>query len=255
MKSRHIVLVVLILAVMGVYYFKDRRATVDSSDSELADNSQELKPHQAAKAQEKIVGSVSTDPTAVAAAPKNTEIQPISEAVQKRFAGQMVNLEKCLHLTSASAALPVLQPTPDQLMTQLRGSLGEPVVQLEDWMQFDITDKAGVKKRVRVDYDYPDGATPNRRLSSYTLNSYGSYEIDNLTNDQSDNPNEAYIESLKEGSRVTQEEKSSRLYFSQGEELLVVMKNGRLTSMSVTRGEFAYNCNNLSEETSTCTCP
>ena len=140
-------------------------------------------------------------------------------------------------------------------MTQLRGSVGEPVVQLEDWSQFDLVDKTGVKKRVRVDYDYPDGATPNRRLSTYTLNTYGSYEIDNLTNDQSDNPNESYIESLKEGQRLQVEEKSSRVYFSQGEELIVASRNGRLNSLSITRGQYSYNCFNLSEENSACTCP
>lgn len=254
MKSRHIVIVVLILALMGVYYFKDRRQTVDSSEADVVEETQVTKQPQLSPT-ESSASNASADSTSAIETPTNAEAQAISEAVQKRFAGHMANLEKCLHLSSASGGLPVLQPTPDQLMAQLRGSLGEPVVQLEDWTQFDVIDKAGIKKRVRVDYDYPDGATPNRRLSSYTLNSYGSYEIDNLTNDQSDNPNEAYIESLKEGQRLTQEEKSSRMYFSQGEELLMGMKNGRLTSMSVTRGEYAYNCNNLSEETSTCTCP
>lgn len=254
MKTRHIVFVVLILALMGVYYFKDRRQTVDSADTETSDEIPESRPPKAAASEEKPVGPTSADTTAAEAAAK-TDSSTVSEAVQKRFAVHAANLEKCLHLSNANAVLPVLQPTPDYLMSQLRGSLGEPVVQLEDWAQFDVVDKSGVKKRVRVDFDYPDGATPNRRLSTYTLNSYGSYEIDNLTNDQADNPNEAYIESLKEGQRLAQEEKSSRIYFSQGEELVMGLKNGRLTSLSLTRGEYAYNCNNLSEENSTCTCP
>jgi hypothetical protein len=254
MKTRHIVLVVLILVMMGVYYYKDRSQTVDSVDADSSEETQVANPYRPSPSQAQNE-MASTDLTTAVLPIQNPENQPISEAVQKRFAVHMVNLEKCLRLSSASATLPVLQPTSDQLMAQLRGSLGEPVVQLEDWTQFDVIDKVGVKKRIRVDYDYPDGATPNRRLSSYTLNSYGSYEIDNLTNDQSDNPNEAYVESLKEGQRLTQEEKSSRFYFSQGEELIVSLKNGRLTSMSVTRGEYAYNCNNLSEETSVCTCP
>lgn len=255
MKSRHIVLVVLILVVMGAYYLKDRRQAVDPTETESSDEVQKSQPKAASNSvSEQPVGLISADSTAVQT-PLYTETQAVSEAVQKRFAEQMSSLEKCLHLSNANAALPVLQPTADQLMTQLRGSLGEPVVQLEDWSQFDIVDKSGVKKRVRVDYDYPDGATPNRRLSTYTLNSYGSFEIDNLTNDQADNPNEAYIESLKEGHRLQQEEKASRIYFSQGEELIMSVKNGRLTSLSLTRGAFAFNCNNLSEENSACSCP
>jgi hypothetical protein len=127
-------------------------------------------------------------------------------------------------------------------------------VQIDDWSQFDLTDKTGTKKRYRVDYDYPDGVTPNRRLSSYTLNSYGALEIDNLTSDQTDNPNEAYIESLKEGTHVLSEERAARVYYSQGEELAFTMKNGKLDTFNITRSEYSINCSGLTEENSRCTC-
>jgi hypothetical protein len=150
---------------------------------------------------------------------------------------------------------PQAEPTPDNLLAMLRPTLGESVVQIDDWSQFDITDKSGTKKRIRVDYDYPDGVTPNRRLSSYTLNSYGALEIDNLTSDQTDNPNEAYIESLKEGAQVLTEERAARVYFAQGEEVAFAIKNGKLDSFNISRSEYSINCSGLSEENSRCSCP
>ena len=101
MKTRHIVLVVLILAVMGGYYFKDRRATVDSSDAETSEELQKLKPSTAtiSTRQQNQIDLNSSDSTATEK-PKTSENQAISEAVQKRFAAEVENLEKCLHLSN-----------------------------------------------------------------------------------------------------------------------------------------------------------
>ncbi len=89
----------------------------------------------------------------------------------------------------------------------------------------------------------------------FTVNAYNSLEIDNLTNDQTDNPNTAYIDSLKEGVQLTSEEKAARFYFTQGEELVYTMKNGHLDSFNISRGERAINCTNMSTESSRCSCP
>jgi hypothetical protein len=172
----------------------------------------------------------------------------------KNFVTHLQEVQKCLHLNNMNVDQ-LADPRPDNLLSLLRPTLGEAVVQIDDWSQFDMTDKNGVKKRIRVDYDYPDGVTPNRRLSSYTLNSYGALEIDNLTTDQADNPNEAYIESLKEGSHVTSEERAARVYYSQGEEVSFTMRNGKLDTFSISRSEYSINCTALTEENSKCSCP
>lgn len=257
MKDRHIFLIAAMLVFVMAFFFlkgkKRHRVVEDTEVEEIQDTRTAAPkinlPNPAATATE-----VSQMPTAIKPIAQ-TQNNLVSEAVMKNFVSHMREVEKCLKLRTLNMGVAV-DPTPDNLIGLLRPSLGEQIVQIDDWTQFDITDKSGVKKRIRVDYDYPDGVTPNRRLSSYTVNSYGSLEIDNLTADQTDNPNEAYVESLKEGAQLHVQESASRMYFAQGEEVAYTIKNGRIDTINISRGENAVNCSGLGEEgTSKCSCP
>ena len=254
MKNRHIFLIgAVIVLVMAFFFFKGkkRHKVVDDTEVETSD--------EVAAAPQKAAAMPINAPAAVSSTTvKNVggaSKVALSPAILKSFVDRMKEAEKCLSLTAQPNMASEVNPTAESLISMLKPSLGEVVVQIDDWSQFDIVDKSGTKKRVRVDFDYPDGVTPTRRLSMYTVNSYGALEIDNLSNDQSDNPNEAYIESLKEGSQQLGDEKSSRVYFSQGEELAFTLKNGQLDTFNISRGERAVNCSGLSEENSKCSCP
>lgn len=253
MKDRHILLVAAALVfVMGFFYVKGQKPRKHIEDVEMEERVESESPALPAPLPKPVIDtSNSQTGRAVAPAPQPPAI---NEAVLRNFAVHMKEVQKCLHLSSVNVG-DQADPTPDNLLGMLRPSLGESVVQIDDWSQFDITDKTGTKKRIRVDYDYPDGVTPNRRLSSYTLNSYGALEIDNLTSDQTDNPNEAYVESLKEGAQVMTEERAARVYFAQGEEVAFTIKNGKLDSFNISRSEYSINCSGLSEESSKCSCP
>ena len=128
-------------------------------------------------------------------------------------------------------------------------------MQMEDYAQSEFIDRDSTRKRVRVDYDYVEGANYTRRLSIYQINAYGAPEIVDLTADQANNPNQAYIDSLTEGTQVIGEERGARVYFQQGEEVVFSMKNGILQNLSVNRGERSFNCFSLGEENSNCSCP
>ncbi len=181
-------------------------------------------------------------------------VQQMSPEQLQRFMFHVEQMENCLRLPKGGVA-GLSKASSTELIEALKPQLGEVIVSLDDWEQFDLIDKSGVKKRIRVDFEYPDGATPTRRLSIFTVNDYGALEIDNLTNDQADNPNIAYIESLKEGVQITADEKSMRVYFNQGEELIVTTKNGLIDSFSMSRADRSYNCVNMLSESSNCTCP
>jgi hypothetical protein len=250
MKDRYIFLLAAALIVaMFFFYFKGKKPAKVADETETEDTLTQVTPARKEQVVQTIPASADTS-RAVIAPPKNN----LSDTVLKNFATHMSEVQKCLHLTAMNVGAQA-EPTSDTLLSLLKPSLGEPVVQIDDWSQFDLTDKSGTKKRVRVDYDYPDGVTPNRRLSSYTLNSYGALEIDNLTSDQTDNPNEAYIESLKEGAQVTSDERASRVYFSQGEEVAFSLRNGKLDSFNISKSEYSITCTAVSDENSKCSCP
>ena len=254
MNNKNLFLIGVLIIVAALFLFKDPKKRAQSVDDEAEYSETESNEKSAAQPLQQVAAS-STDLAQALPVAKTVSQPQVNEAVLKRYSQHLINMEKCLRLQNQNFTDSAAQPSADNLISGLRPNLGDTVVQLEDWSQFDLLDKSGVKKRIRVDVDYPDGATPNRRLSMYTVNSYGALEIDNLTNDQSDNPNMAYVDSLKDGMQTLTEEKAVRVYFSQGEELLYTMKNGQIDSFSISKNDRAYNCTNLMSENSTCNCP
>lgn len=254
MNNKSIFVLGALIVVAALFLFKDPKKRSQKTDEE-SEYSETESTEKAAAPTLQPVTTQSSDLTQVQAVAKAPTQPQLNEAVLKRYSQHLLNMEKCLRLQSQNFTDSSATPSAENLISGLRPNLGDTVVQLEDWAQYDLLDKSGVKKRIRVDVDYPDGATPNRRLSMYTVNSYGALEIDNLTNDQSDNPNMAYIDSLKDGMQTLTEEKAVRVYFAQGEELLYTTKNGQIDSFSISKMDRAYNCTNLMAENSTCTCP
>ena len=254
MNNKSIFVLGALIIVAALFLFKDPKKRAKNVDDDSEYSETESNDKTAAPAAQQA-GAMSADLTQAKPVATAVAAPQLNEAVLKRYSQHLMNMEKCLRLQNQNFTDSVATPSADNLISGLRPNLGDTVVQLEDWSQFDLLDKSGVKKRIRVDVDYPDGATPNRRLSMYTVNSYGALEIDNLTNDQSDNPNMAYIDSLKDGMQTLTEEKAVRVYFAQGEELLYTMKNGQIDSFSISKMDRAYNCTNLMAENSTCTCP
>lgn len=254
MNNKSIFVLGALIIVAALFLFKDpkKRTKNVEDEAEYSETESEVKtPEQV----EQPIQSASTDLSKVQQAANPAPAPQVNELILKKYSQHLMNMERCLRLQNQNFTDSAAQPSPENLISGLRPNLGDTVVQLDDWAQYDLLDKSGVKKRIRVDVDYPDGATPNRRLSMYTVNSYGALEIDNLTNDQSDNPNMAYIESLKDGMQTLSEEKAVRVYFAQGEELLYTMKNGQIDSFSISKTDRAYNCTNLMSENSVCTCP
>lgn len=196
-----------------------------------------------------------TPPPTPSAQPTESKPPEVSLEAQRQFANKMQEMSRCLGL-SAPFTENAMLPDPDSVIDVLRPSIGDKVMQMDDYFQTEIIDKANVRKRIRVDYDYVDNGRANRRLSMYKINEYGMPEIIELRDDQADNPNQAYVDSLIEGHKVTVRERGARVYFSNGEEMVFTVKNGRqLENLSVTRGDKTFNCQNLESENPNCNCP
>lgn len=258
MKSKYLIAIGAAIFVTALFLFRDKKNKPESAVSEPDEvvatepGPRPVSPPAAAPPPRPVARSTDTSMAARAEIPDGSDLP---EVIKKRVSAQINYMNKCLGLSGARGAGASTEPTMETLMDQLRPAMGESVNQVEDWTQTEIVDIDGVRTRVRVDYDYAGaGAEPMRRLSIYKINAYGMPEIVSLTPDQADNPNEAYVHSLVEGKKVTGEEKSARLYFNNGEEVIVSMRNGYINTLNVTRGVRSFNCQNLDEERSDCLC-
>lgn len=255
MNSKYIIAIIATVLIMFFLFFKDKKNIVNQAEEiEIEENTSAEKKQFSALAKPMGV-SADISKSAVAAPPPAAIFPQVSDQVLEQFSMHLKAMTKCLALSAPQSIGEKTEPTAENLLANLRSNLGEMVMQMDDWSQTEFVDQGGVRKRVRVDYDYPDNATPVRRLSMYLINSYNMPEIMNLSADEMNNPNEAYIASLTEGQELTTVEKGARAYFSDGEELIFSTKNGLLHSVSINKGERSFNCFNLGEEGSSCSCP
>lgn len=257
MSNRSLLVIGAIALVVALYYSTRKKPSVKHDEPEIEETTEAqtapiIKPRPVITSAD-LSKAQSGDNSIKAYVPAVKPTQ-LSDQVLRQFSNHLRSMNNCLGLSAPQSDV-MVQPTIDNLLQNLRSSLGDSVMQSEDFIQTEIIDKDSSRKRVRVDYDYIDGTNYNRRLSMYQINSYGMPEIMDLTSDQSNNPNQAYVESLIEGNQVTVEERGARVYFSQAEEVVFTMKNGILQNVSVNRADRAFNCFNLGEENSNCTCP
>lgn len=252
MKSRYLLAILATAFVMVILFSKDKKNKVKQASTE---NSEETIPVKLiVRTDAAPVLQASTENKAAVVPEPVLETRQVPASIQQKFSLHLKAMSKCLRFADPSVP-EMSEPTTEFLIATLRPAIGDMVVQMDDWSQTEFLDQGPSKKRVRVDYDYPDGAMAVRRLSMYQINSYGMPEIVNLTADEVNNPNEAYVASLYEGRKIVTEEKGGRAYFSDGEELIYSVRNGLLQSVSINKGDHSFNCFNLDEENSSCTCP
>ncbi len=257
MKTRYLAAIAGTLLVMFFLFSKDKKARATDVDDDTDVSEVSARAGISNSIKQPVSQMVSTDASAAAAvpAPLPPPVPQMNENVLRQFSAQLKLLNRCLGLSNSPVNSEKTEPTMENLMTHLRASLGESIVQLDDWAQTEFVDKDSTKKRVRVDFDYMDGSTPTRRLSMYQINSYGMPEILSLSNDAVENPNDSYIASLIEGNKIMTEERGARAYFSQGEEVVFSTRNGVLQGVTVNRADKSFNCSNLDQENSVCGCP
>ena len=250
------IIAAVLLVVAGYYFFRPKGNEKSEPPKEVEEEVDERRAAPPPPVAPTTPGASVTGRPPVLETPTTAlEDKPeVSEDVKKQFANHMVLMARCLGTKAASPENPP-EPTIEGLMDQLRPALGNSVMQMHDWSQTEILDHDGVRRRVRVDYDYVEGEEPKRRLSMYQMNAYNMPEIVELTPDQADNPNAGYISSLVEGKKIIGDESANRVYFGNGEELLFSTRDGYLNNISVSKGDRTFNCHNLDDGRSACTCP
>lgn len=176
-----------------------------------------------------------------------------TETVQLAFANHLKLMGRCLNY---DFKLPSdhIAPTVEQVHEVLRPLVGESVLQMEDWTQQDLRRSDGAIIRVRTEMDYEDEANPVKRVQLYLLNAEGLPLLQNLDPQQTTNPSDSYIESLKMGAVAVRQEAGKRNYYQDNEELVLVEQDGQLTSFSFSKGDKIFSCSQTNTAQSRCQC-
>lgn len=174
--------------------------------------------------------------------------------IYKNFTEKLKEMGECLQIKMAVDSEKI-DPTFDNLIVSLRPELGDVIVQMVDWTQMDLKSSNGEQKRVRTETEYPsNGSAPVQRLQVYKINKDQMPELESLPVEKTENPTEDYINSFKVGFSSTLEERGGRAYFQEGEEIVMVERNGKLDSLAIQKKGKSISCTGLDTLKSMCRC-
>lgn len=254
MRKDFLIGIVATLLAMGLYYYFDHSSDVISADTDEQSEKalDQIQAQSSVPAQSGSADQTLASAQAAIGEPANPEDL---QTVNKQFAEHLKTIGTCLEIKN-SVDSDKVDPTFDNLVVSLRPVLGEVVVQMDDWSQRDLKNSLGERKRIRTEVNYQDAgiSSPIKRVQLYKLNQQGMPEMQPVDPEQSVNPTDAYIESLVGDFQTSLEEKGGRAYYQEGEEIIMIERNGKLESISLTKGGKTVSCSGLDSVSSSCQC-
>ena len=256
MKARSIIAILAVLAVMYFFFKRDRQEAMkigDNSQEEITESGKTARTNTEKKSEEVIKNQlVDTQALKEKASAPATSPEQVEE-VQKNFSNQLRQMGQCLAV-QVRADQEKLDPQYDNLANTVSTGFGNMLVKMDDWTQWEGQSSDGTTKRIRTEIEYLENNIPTKRVQLYKLNQQGMPEMQPLNEDEALNPPDEYLNSLRGDARTIVEEKATRGYYAEGEELVVVERNGKIQSFSMSKGEKTFSCTETDTTASHCQC-
>lgn len=237
------------LIAMALFYFADHPTAKLNIGKNKIDSEQEM----SVPANKKLLNQMTT--SSAQAATSQTAALPKAprEVTSANFAQHLSTIGKCLGINN-TIERDQIEPTYDNLILSLAPALGAVVVQMDDWTQMDLQNPDGTRRRLRTEVNYENPNEPVKYVQLYNINDQGFPEMQQIDPEKARNPSEDYINYLRGGANLVLDERGSRAYFSEGEEMVLVERAGVIESFSLTRNGKTVSCTGLDVANSNCQC-
>lgn len=239
----------LLLTILGlaIYY------AVSPSVSRDEVNTKAIIPSESAAVRENLKSeNVENKSTAEVAA--INDLKPVASLndeslLKENFLGFLNMINKCLDIKN-SIDDSNLNPSVESILASVQNELGEPVIRSEDWSSVEIELTNGQKKMIKVETSYENDDLI-RSLKYFQMTNEGLVQIE-LPKEQTVDPSPTLLASLEGEGRVTRKEKSERIFFQNGEEILYTELNSKVDFIEITKGGRTLRCKDLMK--SPCVC-
>lgn len=247
MRKDYLILGIIIISGVLIY----SRWTAKSDAPDLESKSIPVVDYRKILPTQKKSATVPLTGTPLGVVEKKTEITPV---IAENFKNHLNKVLECIEPGKKSGLMAGVPPSFDNMIQVFNDNYGQYVVSLEDWTQSDLKMADGTLRRVRVDTTYIGQASPERRISVFGLDAQGYPQPVDIDAEKAQNPEDEFIKSFMVGSEPVLIEKSERVYFQNGEELILVERDGRVESMTFTGNGKTATCSGLDKEDSNCQC-
>lgn len=133
--------------------------------------------------------------------------------------------------------------------------LGDVVTTSTEWTSTDIQMANGEVRRIHVEYGPDVDGPPKRTLKYYSIAKNGAQKEISLSNDQTYNPTDTFIAGLEADGKTVGMSLARKIFYQNGDDLLLVERNGKILSFELPHDGATYTCNNFdSIAKMTCRC-
>lgn len=179
--------------------------------------------------------------------------EKMAEGASRAFPEVLKSLGTCFDIRNQISA-DQIEPSVAQLVDSLRGELGDAVADYEDWSNEHVTLPNGEQRRLRLENSADANGVPGRYLRYFKIDREGLPEPILLPPEQTQNPSEEVLNSLRGEGKRSLFERSLRSYFQNGEEVMTVEKNGYITELDMAKGNKTFKCSNVNSPQPNCRC-
>ena len=157
MRKDFLIGIVATLLAMGLYYYFDHSVELSQVNNNKKTEEESLEKIQAQSASDETMSSADTSTAArpLGNSPGEPAKPEETQTVYKQFSEHLKTIGTCLEIKNTVDSDKV-DPTFDNLVVSLRPALGEVVVQMDDWVQRDLKNTQGERKRLRTEVNYQD---------------------------------------------------------------------------------------------------
>ena len=210
-----------------------------------------------------VVDSETTEPvTPPSEEPKTEAVNPETETtapldlkkkLQDNFVEALKGIGTCLDIRN-SIDSDEQEAKVEFLISSLRSEWGEPTVRTEDWSNTNLTLPNGEERRIRLEIDFDSTDRIVKRLKYYSVDKDKMPVPLDIPPEQIFDPSEEFLASLEKEGQVTLKQKSLRYYFQDGEEIILVERNGVISDLEVNKDGRYYKCKSIDSTQSSCQC-
>lgn len=192
---------------------------------------------------------ITSNPKEVVSQSTVTESAKEGSHLKENFIGFLSQMNKCLDIKN-SIDPNLNEPSIENVLASVQNDLGEPVIRSEDWTSTEVELANGDKRLIKVETNYENDDLI-RTLKYFQMTKEGLIQIE-LTKEQSEDPTPTLIASLESEGKILRKEKSERIFFQNGEEILFTENNSQIDFVEMTKAGKTLRCKELSQTPCVC---
>lgn len=157
------------------------------------------------------------------------------------FQKSVKDMAECLNMKVATLD-PQAEINFDYFNSVISADLGDIVAQNEDWSATDLRTKSGEIRRIYIETKTDANAEPHRSLKYLAMSPGGGQKELPLSKEQMENPSDTLIASLESDGDIIGRSSSRRIFYQNGDDLLLVERNGKIFSFELPHDGKTFRC-------------